>query len=150
MGAEPPQQVPVAVAASHQDQGAQQDHRQREQVVVRDEGPQVQEWPVVGSGLWGRRRAPPGIGSTGSPGAARPGGRHAGAVGERRLDLVVGAQERLGDPERTLSIVASFATSHVAVVVVEHEDAVRGQVVADAEGLLGEEERLQADVGRAC
>ena len=42
-----------------------------------------------------------------------------------------------------------FDQPRLAVVVVEHEDAVVGEVVADArERLFGEQERLQPDVGR--
>ena len=90
------------------------------------------------------------MGSVWSPGGVPLGSAATpGPAGKRGHDALVDAQQRLG-PERLIQHVRELRDQPgLAVVVVEHEDPVVSEVVADAcEGLLGEQEGLEAEVGR--
>ena len=135
--------------AGHGQQGEEQHEAERDQVVRLDRS------ACAGRGTASRRSPAsawfadrPEAGSTLSPGGGPPfSAATAGPSASDGLDFLEGAQDRRRAEGRLEHRIELGHQPRLAVVVVEDEDAVGGQVVAHRlEGLDGEQERLEPDV----
>ena len=152
MRAEPTDRCPATLCGSgDEEHGPGEDQTEGEQVVAGDRGKsQIQKRPVVGCRSRGRGEID-GVDPVAGWRSAvqrrdeRPGRQRSGSVPELRIE----ANHWRGSEAVAQHGGELLDEPRVAIRVVEHEDPIWREVLADRrEGLGGEQERLEAEVGR--